>query len=110
MFQKISRRKFTGGMMAASGILLLSRGARAAEFELRQFHNQPADSPLDKWLVQMWDAVKTETNGRVHVQTFADNNKISGGDPAALNMVASGELDFFTLIYCGYWPASRECF
>jgi tripartite ATP-independent transporter DctP family solute receptor len=33
----------------------------------------------------------------VRVQTFPDNNKLAGGDPAALNMVASGELDFFTL-------------
>src|SRR5580704_15243985 len=97
MPNKISRRKFTSGAMAAGGILLFSRPGRAAEFELRQFHNQPADSPLDKWLTQMWDAVKTETNGRVQVQTFADNNKLAGGDPAALNMVASGELDFFTL-------------
>jgi len=97
MFREISRRKFTVGLIATSGILLISRRARAAEFELRQFHNQPADSPLDKWLVQMWDAVKTETNGRVQVQTFPDNNKIAGGDPAALNMVVSGELDFFTL-------------
>src|ERR1700675_3337736 len=97
MLREISRRKFTVGLMAASGMLLTSRRVPAAEFELRQFHNQPADSPLDKWLVQMWDAVKTETNGRVQVQTFPDNNKLAGGDPAALSMVASGELDFFTL-------------
>ena len=97
MHHKISRRKFTHGLAAAGGMLLISRRARAAEFELRQFHNQPADSPLDKWLAQMWDAVKTETNGRVQVKTFPDNNKIPGGDPAALNMVVSGELDFFTL-------------
>jgi tripartite ATP-independent transporter DctP family solute receptor len=97
MFQDISRRKFTSGLIATSGMLLLTRRARAADFELRQFHNQPAGSPLDKWLTSMWDAIKTETNGRVQVQTFPDNNKLAGGDPAALNMVVSGELDFFTL-------------
>jgi tripartite ATP-independent transporter DctP family solute receptor len=97
MLQKVTRRKFTAGLMATGGILLTGRHARAAEFELRQFHNQPADSPLDQWLAKMWDAVKSETNGRVQVQVFSDNNKILGGDPAALNMVASGELDFFTL-------------
>src|SRR5579863_5649904 len=97
MAHKIPRRNFTRGLMAAGATLLITRRARAAEFELRQFHNQPPGSPLDKWLTQMWDAVKTETNGRVQVQTFPDNNKISGGDPAALNMVVSGELDFFTL-------------
>src|SRR5260370_9724910 len=89
MVNRISRRKFTQGLMAASGMLLISRRARAAEFELRQFHNQPADSPLDKWLIQMWDAVKTETSGRVKVQTFPDNNKIAGVYPAALTMVVN---------------------
>jgi tripartite ATP-independent transporter DctP family solute receptor len=95
---KISRRKFTKGSAAAGGLLLLT-GVRlhAAEFELRQFHNQPADSPLDQWLSKMWAAVKTETNGRVQVRVFPDNNKIAGGDPAALNMLVSGEVDFFTL-------------
>ncbi|HLJ23456.1 MAG TPA: TRAP transporter substrate-binding protein [Candidatus Acidoferrales bacterium] len=97
MSEKISRRKFNSGMIAAGSVLLLSSSVRAADFELRQFHNQPADSPLDKWLNAMWAAVKTETNGRVQVQTFPDNNKLAGGDPAALNMVVSGELDFFTL-------------
>ncbi len=97
MRHKISRRNFTSGLAAAGGMLLLGRSTRAADFELRQFHNQPADSPLDKWLNAMWAAVKTETNGRVQVQTFPDNNKLAGGDPAALNMVVSGELDFFTL-------------
>jgi tripartite ATP-independent transporter DctP family solute receptor len=97
MSRTISRRKFARGMIAAGGALLITRRLPAAEFELRQFHNQPAGSPLDKWLSQMWDAVKAETNGRVQVQTIPDNNKLAGGDPAALNMVASGELDFFTL-------------
>jgi TRAP-type transport system periplasmic protein len=93
----ITRREFARGLAVASGTLLIARRAGAAEFDLRQYHNQPADSPLDRWLGKMWDAVKAETSGRVQVQTFPDNNKLAGGDPAALNMVASGELDFFTL-------------
>ncbi len=97
MTRTISRRKFSSGLAAAGGMLLFSRHARAAEFELRQFHNQKDDSPLHKRLVEMWDAVKAETNGRVQVQTFPENNQIAGGDPGALNMVVSGELDFFTL-------------
>jgi tripartite ATP-independent transporter DctP family solute receptor len=96
MFRLISRRDFTLGLVAGSGVMFLTRSARAAQFELRQFHNQPADSPLHKRLVEMWTAVKDETGGRVQVQTFAENNQIPGGDPAALNMVVSGELDFFT--------------
>jgi tripartite ATP-independent transporter DctP family solute receptor len=97
MSRKISRRAFTRGVLIAGGLTLVSRRSAAADFELRQFHNQPADSPLNKRLVEMWAAVKEETGGRVQVQTFPENNQIPGGDPAALQMVVSGELDFFTL-------------
>ncbi|HVA95463.1 MAG TPA: TRAP transporter substrate-binding protein [Candidatus Dormibacteraeota bacterium] len=97
MVRMISRRKFTRGLMAAGGVLLVSRRLPAAEFELRQFHNQPAGSPLDRRLKELWNAVKIETHGRVQVQTFPQNDHIPGGDPAALKMIVSGELDFFTL-------------
>jgi hypothetical protein len=45
MFNEISRRNFARRLAAVGGMFLISRRARAAEFELRQFHNQPADSP-----------------------------------------------------------------
>jgi tripartite ATP-independent transporter DctP family solute receptor len=93
----ISRRQFVAGSLVAGGLTLISRGARAADFKLRQFHNQPADSPLHKRLVEMWAAVKAETAGRVDVATFADNDQLPGSDPAALKMLVDGELDFFTL-------------
>ena len=92
----ISRREFSSGLLGVAGTILASRGVLAAQFELRQFHNQPPDTPLHKRLVEMWAAVAEESGGRIRVQTFADNNQIAGGDPAALNMVVSGELDFFT--------------
>jgi len=76
---------------------LVSRRAAAAEFQLRQFHNQPAESPLHKRLVDMWASVKMETGGRVDVKTFPDNDQLPGSDPAALKMLIDGELDFFTL-------------
>jgi tripartite ATP-independent transporter DctP family solute receptor len=76
---------------------LFTRSIRAADFKLRQFHNQPADSPLHKRLVEMWTGVKSETGGRVDVTTFADNNQLPGSDPEALKMLVNGELDFFTL-------------
>ena len=93
----ISRRQFTARFLLTGGMALISRGVKAADFKLRQFHNQPADSPLHKRLVEMWAAVKTETGGRVDVATFADNDQLPGSDPAALKMLVHGELDFFTL-------------
>jgi TRAP-type transport system periplasmic protein len=85
------------GLLAAGGVMLASRSSRAADFSLRQFHNQPVESPLHKRLVELWAAVKAETGGRVDVQTFAENDHIAGGDPAAFQMLVSGELEFFTL-------------
>lgn len=97
LHSSITRRQFTSCLVAAGGSVLISRRARAAEFELRQFHNQPAESPLHKRLVEMWTAVGAKTGGRVRVRTFAENDGIPGGDPAALGMLINGELDFFTL-------------
>jgi len=94
---EISRRQFATGLALTGGMALLTRSLRAADFKLRQFHNQPADSPLHKRLIEMWAAVKSETGGRVDVATFADNNQLPGSDPEALKMLVNGELDFFTL-------------
>ncbi|HZP34023.1 MAG TPA: TRAP transporter substrate-binding protein [Candidatus Acidoferrales bacterium] len=94
---KISRRQFTSSCVVAGGLALVSGLKAAPAFKLRQFHNQPEDSPLHKRLVEMWAAVKTETGGRVDVATFPDNDQLPGSDPAALKMLIDGELDFFTL-------------
>jgi tripartite ATP-independent transporter DctP family solute receptor len=93
----ISRRQFSLGLVAAGGSAFLGRGAQADVAEMRQFHNQPEESPLHKSLVNMWAAVKGETGGRVQVQTFAENDHVAGGDPAALQMLIDGSLDFMAL-------------
>jgi tripartite ATP-independent transporter DctP family solute receptor len=63
-----------------------------------QYHNQPASSPLHRWLSEMWAAVRDATDGRVEVETCAQNNGIAGGDPAALQLLLAGEIHFFTLM------------
>jgi TRAP-type transport system periplasmic protein len=93
----ITRRSFTLGLAAAGGMLLATRRAIAVDFPMRQYHNQPADSPLHKRLVQMWDAVKAETRGRVQVEIFPENNHFKDGDPDPLDLLVRGELEFFTL-------------
>ena len=95
--RRVGRRHFALGLLAAGGVMFVGRNSRAADFPLRQFHNQPAESPLHTRLVEMWTAVKAETGGRVDVQTFAENDHLAGGDPAAFKMLVGGELDFFTL-------------
>ena len=98
MSRTLTRRAIIGGGAALGSLTIISRTGFAADFKFRQFHNQALSSPLHKRLVEMWAAVKTETNGRVETEVFAENAGIQGSDPAALKMVISGELDFFTLM------------
>ena len=45
MPRKVSRRTFTRGALVAGGLMLVSRRTSAADFELRQFHNQLVIKP-----------------------------------------------------------------
>jgi TRAP-type transport system periplasmic protein len=71
---------------------------RAAEYAFTQYHGQAASGTLHKNLTAMWGAIRAETDGRVTAQVFAENNKIAGGDVAALEMLLAGEIEFFTLM------------
>src|SRR5215467_8414592 len=84
----LTRRHVNLGL-AASGLTLITRKARAAEFTLKHNHNLPVESPLHKRATELWAAVKAETNGRVDVQ-------ITRGD-AGLNDLVDGSLAFMTL-------------
>ena len=91
----ITRRRFN--LSAASGLMLICRSAKAADFSLRQYHNQPIESPLHKRLTEMWAAVNKETGGRVQVKIVPENNRMKDGDPDPLAMLIRGELEFYTL-------------
>jgi TRAP-type transport system periplasmic protein len=94
----VSRREFIFGVAVSVSLLIPRRVVGAAKFELRQFHNQPAESPLHKRLTELWAAVEAETNGAVRVRTFSENDHTAGGDPAALKMLVEGGVDFLTLM------------
>ena len=83
---------------AAAGTTIIVRPTQAADFKFVQYHNQSQNSTLHKNLVAMWDAIRTETNGRVEAAVYAENNKLAAGDPAALKMLIDGEIQFFTLM------------
>jgi tripartite ATP-independent transporter DctP family solute receptor len=91
----LNRRKFVAG----AAILPFIGIARAEEPVVRgrQLHNQPTESHQHRFLVGLWDAVRKETGGKVDVTVFPENNKVAGGDPAVLDMLVKGEVDFFTL-------------
>jgi TRAP-type transport system periplasmic protein len=92
-----TRRSLLAGA-AALGPALIVRRARAAEYTFAQYHNQAATGTLHKNLTAMWAAVLAETNGRVEITVYPENNKLPGGDPDALKMLIAGEIQFFTLM------------
>jgi tripartite ATP-independent transporter DctP family solute receptor len=96
MSHPITRRAFTLSLAAAGGSVF-ARPARSAQpLVMRQFHNQPPDSPLHRALADLWAAVRRDSDGRVDVRVFPENDKIDGGDLAAISMIMDGRLDFFT--------------
>src|ERR1700730_5606581 len=92
-----TRRSVLSGA-AAQGATLIVRPTLAADYRFSQYHNQAASGTLHKNLIAMWEAVRTETNGRVETTVYAENNKLPGGDPDALKMLIAGEIQFFTLM------------
>ena len=67
-------------------------------FAGRQFHNQPEASHTHGFLVALWDEVAQRTAGALKISVHAQNGGIPGSDPAALQMLVSGELQFMTLM------------
>ena len=101
-YSHFTRRRLlrTAGATATFAMPFVSSIARAAtpQWTARQFHNQPAASPLNEALVKLWDNVAKETKGRLVVTVHPQNNGIAGSDPAALDMLRKGELEFYTLL------------
>src|SRR4030081_2999658 len=97
MVSNWTRRSVLSGA-AAAGSTLIVRPTLAAEYRFSQYHNQASSGTLHKNLTAMWEAVRNETSGRVETTVYAENNKLPGGDPDALKMLISGEIQFFTLM------------
>ncbi|SMG49831.1 TRAP transporter substrate-binding protein [Paraburkholderia susongensis] len=99
---KIDRRSFlvksagtvavaASGMMGAPWI----RRAQAAEFSYKIGTDLPASHPLNVRLQQAADAIRKDTDGRLDLRVFANNQL--GGDPDMFAQLRAGALEFFTL-------------
>src|SRR5258706_6970913 len=86
---RVSRRRVNVALAGGAALILTHGRARAADFALKHSHNLPEDSPLHKRAVEMWAAVKAQTNGRVDVQIVHTD----GG----LDNLVKGDLAFTTL-------------
>jgi tripartite ATP-independent transporter DctP family solute receptor len=91
-----TRRSFSAGAAAAfASIGFVRSRAKAAGFTYKYASNVDVSHPLNVRMVEMWNAVKRETNGRFEAQIFPNNQL--GGDTQMLTQLRSGAIHFFTL-------------
>jgi tripartite ATP-independent transporter DctP family solute receptor len=80
--------------MGTIGAPLVAR-AQQAEFVYKYANNLPDTHPLNIRAKEMSAAIKQETNGRVDLQVFPNNQP--GSDTDVLSQIRSGGVEFFTL-------------
>jgi tripartite ATP-independent transporter DctP family solute receptor len=93
----LSRRRALQALSAlpAAGFVAgMPRIARAAEFSLKYGNNLPLTHPLNIRAQEAADRIAKETNGRVEITIFPNNQL--GGDTDMLGQVRSGGITFFT--------------
>jgi tripartite ATP-independent transporter DctP family solute receptor len=88
----LSRRTVLGGIATAA--LAAPFVARAAEISLKYGNNLPLTHPLNIRSQEFADRVAKETNGRVEIKIFPNNQL--GGDTDMLGQVRNGAITFFT--------------
>ena len=81
--------------VSAAGVAAaLPSMAKAAEFSYKYGNNLPVTHPLNVRAQQAADRILKESNGRVDIKIFPNNQL--GGDTDMLAQVRSGGLEFFT--------------
>src|ERR1700740_1414625 len=81
-------------VMGSLGAPFVAR-AQQAEFSYKFANNLPDSHPLNTRAKEMSAAIKTETNGRVDIQIFPNNQL--GADTDVLSQLRSGGVEFFTM-------------
>jgi TRAP-type transport system periplasmic protein len=91
------RRTFVQGAAAAGALASIGRPvfAQTAEFSLKWANNIPVTHPSNIRVREAAEAIKRDSNGRVDIQIFPNNQL--GGDTDMLSQVRSGAIDFFPL-------------
>jgi tripartite ATP-independent transporter DctP family solute receptor len=64
----------------------------------RQFHYQPVASHVHPFLVDLWDAVRAETGGRLDVSVHAENAGIKATHAEIIDKVRHGEIEFYAVM------------
>ena len=95
---RTTRRSLLAGTAAGAaigtiGMPWIAKGA--AEFQLKYANNSPVTHPLTVRTMEAMERIKQETNGRVEIQVFPNNQL--GSDTDMLSQLRSGAIEFFTL-------------
>jgi TRAP-type transport system periplasmic protein len=69
----------------------------APQWRGRQFHVLPEHSHQHRFLVDLWDAVRRETGGRLDISVHAQRDGSTAGSHDPLDMLVQGDLEFYTL-------------
>ncbi len=92
----LSRRKVLRAAAAATLAMPMRAAlAQKAEFTYKYANNLPLTHPMNTRAKEMTDAIRAETNGRVDIQVFPNNQL--GSDTDVLSQLRSGGVEFFTL-------------
>jgi tripartite ATP-independent transporter DctP family solute receptor len=95
MIRTTRRTLLLAGTAAGATIAAPWIAKGAAEFQLKYANNSPTAHPLNVRAVEAMERVKQETNGRVEIQIFPNNQL--GSDTDMLSQLRSGAIEFFTL-------------
>jgi TRAP-type transport system periplasmic protein len=91
----ISRRAVVKGGASAAALTMAAPGiVRAAEFTMKWGHAMPASHPINTRGEEAIENVRRESNGRLEVRVFPDNQL--GGDNDMTSQVRAGALDLYT--------------
>jgi tripartite ATP-independent transporter DctP family solute receptor len=91
----VSRRTVLRALAAAPALSFgLPRFAHAAEFSFKYAHNLPVTHPLHVRAQEAVERIKKESNGRLEINIFPNNQL--GGDTDMLSQVRSGGIELFT--------------
>jgi tripartite ATP-independent transporter DctP family solute receptor len=93
---KVNRRVVLRALASAPALSVLGMPhiARAADIELKYGNNLPLSHPLNIRAQEAADRIKAQTNGRVEIKIFPNNQL--GGDTDMLSQVRNGGITFFT--------------
>ena len=92
----VTRRRFVAGAATAIAVpAVFGASAGAAEFQLKYANNSPLTHPKNVRAQEAVERIKQETNGRVVIDIFPNNQL--GGDTDMLSQLRSGAIEFFDL-------------